>query len=167
MRNGVYFWNEIVTVMRKSEKSYSAKVNDKKFFINHALFEKKTKASLANPRPSEQQWNHWRKSLINARLNIELNAYLFERLEQAFNRIHEWEKDALPPYVKEIMRIFQTESNSFNKQIKFQEEKAHRIFNRITGQIDSSSSQATPLRRASFAGQAFKEIRLFLKKALS
>lgn len=164
MRNGVYFWNEIVTVMRKSEKSYSAKINDKKFFLNHALFEKKTKSFLVNPRPSEQQWNQWRKSLINARLNIELNAYLFERIQQAFNRIHEWEKDALAPYIKEIMRIFQTESNSFNKLIKIQEEKAHAIFNGIAGQIEGASSQAASLCRVSLAAKVFKEMRSYLKK---
>jgi len=164
LKHGAIYLDREVSVMRKSMTSYSSRATNRLFFVRHALFEKKTNAYLEQDAPSSEMWAFWRNSLINARLNIELNRVVYYGIEKSLNIIHEWEKDALAPYLKEIMQIFQRKSHSFNQLIKVQEENAHEIFNRIAGQIDSSSSQATPLRRASFAGQAFKEIRLFLKK---
>jgi hypothetical protein len=166
MRHGVYFWNATSTVMRKSDHSFSSLVNNKQFFSNHALFEKKARAYLLNPKPTQIQWLRWRVSIINARLDIELNLFLFSKLEEAFKRIHEWEKSALAPYLTKIVQIFHRNGKSFNQSIKAQEVKAHAIFNKIAGQIETVSFHATPLSGASFVAKALKKTRSYFKKLL-
>jgi hypothetical protein len=99
-------------------------------------------------------------------LDIELNFFLYSKLEESFKRIHEWEKSALAPYLTKIVQIFHRNGKSFNQSIKAQELKAHAIFNKIAGQIETVSFHATPLSRASFVATALKKTRSYFKKLL-
>jgi len=160
MKYGAYFLDETVAVMRKSGKSLSSAVKNQSFFKNHALFEKKATAFLGIQRPSNQQWKTWRKSVINARLDLELNGYLSKRLEEAFIRIHEWEKDALAPYLGEIKAIYETKAKPFNRWLHQEEQKAHRIFDKIAGRIENPTGEPCDTGLSSSG----KKLRDYLKK---
>jgi glycosyltransferase involved in cell wall biosynthesis len=164
MKYGVYFLDETVAVMRKSGESLSSTIKNQSFFNNHALFEKKAKVFLENAAPSDQQWRHWRNSVINSRLNIELNAYLFKRLEEAFARIHEWEKDALAPYLKEIFELFQKEAKPFKILINKQEKQAHAIFNKLAGFAGDLPADSIEFAESSFGKKVFKKLKSFFRQ---
>jgi glycosyltransferase involved in cell wall biosynthesis len=139
MKYGIIFLNSEVSELGKSEKSYSARANNIEFFRRHALFQKKIDLYLGSAKPTCEDWKEWRSSLINSRLGIEANLKIYNRLNEIFNNINEWEKDSLAPYIKEISQIFQRDGKLFRSWIKKQEDQAHAIFikalNPATGTI--------------------------------
>jgi hypothetical protein len=136
-KHGVYFADEEVAIMRKRKTSYSAQVKNAEFFMRHALFEKKAKKFLGHHAPSSSMWLQWRKSLINARLDIELNRAVSNGIEKSLKIIHEWEKDALAPYLKKISKIYFQSSAPFDHWLQSQEKQAIAIFEKIAGPINT------------------------------
>ena len=163
LKHGAIFLDREVSVMRKSMTSYSSGVTNRLFFVRHALFEKKMNAYLEQDAPSGVMWAFWRNSLINARLNIELNTSIKAELERNLNRVHEWEKDALARYIKEIMEIFYKGAKPFEEWMKKQERQAHNIFNKEAGPISDTFSNHDGFHKSSMVKKAFLKLRAFFK----
>ena len=130
MKHGFYLSNNLFAATRKFNNSYSHSARNKTFFLRHALFQKKTIQQLGENIKAESKWEKWQSGVINARLNLEINKRIACDLEKTFEKINEWEKDALDPYLKQMIELYCENKKKASRRLLLQEENAKRIFKR-------------------------------------
>ena len=164
MKYGIIFLNSEVSELRKSERSFSARANNIEFFRRHALFQKKIDLYLGNAKPIYEDWKKWHSSLINARLGIEANLKIYNRLNEIFNDINEWEKDSLAPYIKEISQIFQRDAKLFRSWIKKQEDQAHAVFTKALNPVTATIFEQKEAHKTVMVKKTIMKLKAFFNK---
>ena len=146
MLHGAVFIDQVVSVTRLFESSYSAARNDDEFFRYHALTERKF-MSLPLEAPLSDDWRRaWRSNVMNGRLAITRQRQFSELIKRFYDGIQAWEESSLPQRFQECRREVLAHCAKLEEELAARIDRAESVFDDVGGHV--------PAARASGAGEA-------------
>lgn len=167
MLHGVFSLNEVVTVTRLAEGSYSQMADNEQFFIRHALVEKRFRSLGASVRLPEEGMGRWRRNLINGRLSYDRQMRLVGLYEESFANLQEWERAGLLPEFLEAGDILKERCWRIRQQLEAAKGSAEKTFDSIAGPISPTRTPRSRVRAflQRIAGAALRRVERFGREA--
>ncbi len=136
MLHGVVSLNEVVSVTRLAEGSYSQAVDNEQYFRRHAMVEKRFRALDAIRLP-EKAVGRWRRHIINGRLSYDRQMRLVALYDETFAGLQEWERAGLLPEFLESGALLK---DRIRQQLEAAKASAEKVFDEIAGPLRTQPS---------------------------
>jgi glycosyltransferase involved in cell wall biosynthesis len=131
--HGVVFIDQVLSVTRRFEASYSARSSDDDFFRFHALVERKFR-SLPFSEPIPEEWFRvWRANVLEGRLVIWYQREFVARTRAFLARLSPSEQASLPPRFQDCRDYLLHQCDALESELSKRIATAERIFNTIAG----------------------------------
>jgi glycosyltransferase involved in cell wall biosynthesis len=156
MLHGVVSLNEVVSVTRLAEGSYSQAVNNEQFFRRHAMVEKRFRSLGGRTRLPDDGVHRWRQNIINGRLSFDRQMRLVRLWDEACANLQEWERAGLLSEFTESETYLKERCARLKVRLEAAKASAERAFDEIAGPLP------LPTRTPSSARSVLRKIASFI-----